>query len=243
MSFSFFAGRKQNKRAANDFRRRALRLEELESRQLLSVSFARIVDGAGSDNYLNATDTGTEWHCGTLSALSDSMVVLQTQEQTAGLVLQGKTDGTTGPIAWKFNEASAGEYWSQTFGSVNANFFSESLVWTATGKESPTRDFSITVWHDIDGNNTLDSGESAKTLKVQIEWANVSICTDQPEAGSTAPAKFGDYETGSLLLAYLNGGDIGQCVSCDVGHTYWDFRGSDSLITSGGKLQEGLFPL
>ncbi|MDD3587573.1 MAG: fibronectin type III domain-containing protein, partial [Thermoguttaceae bacterium] len=240
MSFSFFAGRKQNKKNTNAFLRRTLRLEELESRQLLSVSWARVTDSAGYDNYLEASSTDTVWNCGTLSTPSDSMIVLQTEEQTAEIVLQGKTDDTAGPIVWKFNDESAGEYWSQTFGSVNANFFSESLVWTATGKTSPSRDFSITIWHDLNGDNLLNATESAKTLNVRIAWANVSVCTDQPEAGSTAPAVFSNYVTGSLLTAILNNNDINTCVSCDVGHSYWDFRGSNSLITGSSTLSSNL---
>ena len=191
---------------------RTLRVEELEDRRLLSVSSVQLTDGADADNTLVYDGTSTVWTCGTATASQTSMAILQNETGQARLNLHAESDSSGSDFRWAFNESDASTYWNKTTGTATNGVLNDTLTWITTG--TPTRAFTLTVWEDVDGDSLLDTGEDSKTLSVNVEWANITICVNQAIAGDDTIA-------------------VVQSWGIDAGHGFWDNRASTSLISSG----------
>lgn len=198
---------------------RKLKLEELERRELLSVSNialeAVLQDGTTDGNRLVYERDGAEetlqWECGAQTVETDTLILLQNAASEASLQLSGVVE--SGTLSWGIdgNEAFLSQYWTQLSGTNG-----DVITWNGNDSEgnalaAPKREFTFYVWEDADSDGVLTDGEDYRTFTVSIQRAEISICVDEPIPGSSEA--FSD--------------------AMDFGHGFWDNRASSAIVESG----------
>ena len=213
-------GARRDRKHHGNLSDRKLKLEELERRELLSVTNVVLQDAVDSLNkltYDKLTYDGekTEWTCGERSVETDTLMILQNAKGVASLQLAGDVDGDKGTLSWGIdgNEAFLSQYWT-------LDKTKNTAVWSGVDADSnplaaPKREFTFYVWEDVaDEGNTagvLDAGEDYKAFTVSIQRAEITICVDQPLPGTNEA--FGE--------------------NYDTGHGFWDNRASLAIVNSG----------
>ena len=206
-----------------NLKKRDLRLEALEDRQLLSINTFELADVQDAQNYLSFDGWDTEWHYqdGKPAIVGSEMTILQNAEGEVKIQLLAEKTGD-GTFRWDISDRSG---WSWADGSdVSANNLLQSvLTWKQGDEATPVRSFDIVCWDDVNNDGQLSLGEDSQTFTVNIQWANVSLCVNQPTDGSDAPAAVDYYGTTRCDLTNIANYQF------DLGHSYYDIRGGSGL--------------
>ena len=178
----------------------------------------RLTDAFDSANYLIDDGTAAAWHCGEAVSQQASISILQNEQGEAKLILQAEASSN---LRWKFNEADAGTFWSAINGSDAGGTISTILTWKTNA--APTRSFTLTVWEDIYLDRICNVGEGSRTLTVNVEWANMTLCVASPNLTKDGPANFTYNGTTAADL------DAPDKFLVDAGHVFWDNSASAAL--------------
>ena len=175
-----------------------------------------VTDGNDETNQLYGVGVEIAWKCGEFGTIGDSFTVLTDKTadgtETVTLTLEGKKTWA-GNFNFLIDGENNGAYWDVSEDKTTAKWSNKDNI------ESPKREFTFVVWNDENGNDAIDSGEEYNSFTVSVQWANISICVDQPFPGSDE-------------VYYFEKDAQGNITEYSAGHGFWDNRTTDALLNS-----------
>ena len=177
----------------------------------------RVTDGNDENNQFYYSGSQSCWNCGAgenqLGIFSESFTVLQTEDGTAQIAFTAQNEWAETEAHFKYLAVgeNASDYWTIS---------GDTAIWDAKDSTSPKREFTFVAWNDLNDNDLVDSGEDNFSFTVSIQWANISICVDQPFPGSDQ-------------VYYFSYNSRGEVTEYNAGHGFWDNRATEALLGSG----------